>query len=215
MNSDARVNYPLYRKELLRLVAIDQKEIKAVYKNTTLKSFEYQRRKLIVNCHSRAQIILEILQDIGEPTIVNLGQDGSKAMTTLALHSYLSLMKQVLKAYEKSYEHALASIDLESIPVLTDRVLILETKKQLYGTQWMVDKNDAPYLIEIIDVDNVTIRRAKYGLEPIKKPKNMASPKNPYPLGKGYADKSFMKSMPQRDYNEYSKYSLLFRYIHY
>ena len=62
----------------------------------------------------------------------------------------VELQKQCLKR---------CNFELKNNAFLTDRVLINQVKKQIYGTQ---------FIGEIKDKKNVDKRRAKMGLEPLK-----------------------------------------------
>ena len=86
--------------------------------------------------------------------------------------------------------------------------MILEHKKQLYGTNWMVDKDSRPFLVYMDDFESVNKRRAVYGLKPIKRPVDLAIGAVKYPLGRGFAKEGDMKELTQREYEEYSRHYL-------
>jgi len=102
------IAFPHYRVELTKLVKEDQAEIRSHYQK--LKSLHSQEEKeklnnqLNIHCHARAVRMLKILHDIKEPSISNIGREGSEAISVLALHSYLDEMKEVLAAYQIAYE---------------------------------------------------------------------------------------------------------------
>ena len=63
-------------------------------------------------------------------------------------------------------------VSQESVAYLTDRVLIKEGKKQIYGTQFVV--RDGEWVpAELDDVENVDTRRAELGLPPLAEYKAM------------------------------------------
>ncbi len=84
----------------------------------------------------------------------------------LALHSYLDEMKKVLAAYQKVYKRNPDDVNKESIPSLTDRIMVLEQRTQLFGNNWMLDKKGKYFLVPVKDFEHMNQRRAKYGLNP-------------------------------------------------
>jgi hypothetical protein len=160
MNSEepytARVKFPQYQAALLKMLREDQKE---------LRSPEPNSEQTFIHCHRRACKMMEIIKNIKEPTIDNIGANGSQAVTILALHSYLKLMKHILALYEKQFQKDPASIYYQAIPSLKDRIMILEQRKQLFGTNWMVDEAGSQFLVTVQDFPHMNERRLKYGLE--------------------------------------------------
>jgi ATP phosphoribosyltransferase len=59
--------------------------------------------QLVLHIQERTKRMLEILDEIGAPTIENIDADGSQAVSVLALHSRLTVMKKVLAVLEQSY----------------------------------------------------------------------------------------------------------------
>lgn len=110
-NSKAKVKFPNFRKELLMLEAQDQEELRdnsRIIKQ--LKSEKLKKEKelqVTKNSQARARRMEEIVHAIKDPTIENIGLDGSKAVAVLALHSHLDLMKKILKLYEKNFKKIL------------------------------------------------------------------------------------------------------------
>jgi|GEM_PF-1012456 len=211
-SAGAKERFPKFRKELLRMVEEDQKEIrKNFHAYSKIKAEDIKRRKYALvakNCHARAHRMLEILGEIKDPTIENIGLDGSKAVSLLALHSYLDIMKKVLAIFEAYFEKDPSNIYHQSIPPLKDRIMILEHKKQLFGTNWNMDRNEKPFLITVEDFSKMNNRRSNYGLKPARHPVNLAIGAIKYPLGRGLAKESDQKPLTPEEYDEYSQYSL-------
>src|ERR1035437_697643 len=140
-----KVKFPSAMKELIGLDKEDQAEIRGHYNALKGLKSEHQKRRqnvlLAQHCHARAHRVLEILEEVKEPTIENIGLEGSKAVSLLALHSYLEIIKKVLDIYSKIYKKSPGNIYYQAIPPLTDRIMILEKKVQLFGTNWSVDEN--------------------------------------------------------------------------
>lgn len=208
--------FPKFREELLVMSKVDQDEIRGYFHAySNIKSEDVRKRKYAFvarNCHARAKRALEILDEIKDPTIENLGVDGCEAFALVAMHSYLEIMKRVLDVLEINFIKNRANIYYQSIPALKDRVLILEHKKQLYGTQWMVDKDEKPFLIAVEDFSNMNLRRSFYGLDPARRPVNLAKGAKKYPLGKGLAKESDQKQLTKEEYDNYSRHYLKSEY---
>lgn len=119
-------------------------------------------------CQKRSAEVLELLNVIKEPTIVNIGQDGSEAILVLTLHSNINIMEKVLNIYEKSITKDSSSVALDYVAVLVDRISIIRTRKQKLGTIWLEDINGVTFIAPIINIRDVNKRRINYGLDPIR-----------------------------------------------
>ncbi len=203
------VRYPHYQKELARLAKEDQIEIRGHYQKLRALSLEEEKQRLndqlAEHCHARADRMLQILDEIKEPSISNIGKAGSEAVSLLALHSYLDVMKKVLAAYEAAYRRDPEDIYNESIPALTDRIMVLEHRTQLYGTNWSVDKEGRFFLIPVQDFEQMNERRAGFSMTPRMRPIVYAKGEDKYPLGRGRAQASDQKELTDREYDEFSK----------
>lgn len=155
----------------------DQQEVRAhsqAYKQSSESpDIITSRKRLTERCLQRAKRALQILDDIGEPTIDNIGTDGSEALSVIALHTKYSIMKQVLVAFEASYKKNPESIYREVIPALKDRVLMLERKKQRFGSQWLMDADGQFYLYPVADFKHMNERRVRYGLGRARYPRDL------------------------------------------
>ena len=200
------VAYPQHRLELIKLVEEDQSEIRYHYQKLKGLDSETARDKLNnqlkMHCHARAEIMMNMLHEIKEPSISNIGIEGSEAMSILALHSYLDQMKQVLAAYQVAYARDPSNVYQESIPSLTDRIMVFEQRIQLYGNNWSLDKDGNYFLIPVKDFEHMNKRRAKFGLGPRMKPTVYAVSEEKYPLGKGKAEASDQKELTDEEYAE-------------
>lgn len=201
--------FPAYRRELIKLAEEDQNELKEkIPKYAKIKSEQLKRKKfreLSRNCHLRAKRMAEILEEVKVPSVENIGLDGNEAVALLAMHSYLDLMRMVLDIFQTQFLIDPTSISASNIPALADRIHVLERRKQKFGTQWMVDANGRPFLIELEDFDNANALRAKYGLGPIKMPVNVGIGETKHPLGKGLASKKVQKQLTDEEYVKYSE----------
>jgi hypothetical protein len=169
--------FPHYRDELIALLEQDQYEVQAhskLCKDTrNAEVISASRKRLTEACLHRVHRALAILNEIGEPTIENIDKDGSEAMAVLALHSKYSIMKIVLTALEASYKKNPAGVYAAVIPALTDRVLILERKKQRFGSQWLMDAEGNFFFYPVEDYAHMNKRRAAYGLEKARHPRDL------------------------------------------
>lgn len=205
----ADVQFPHLREELLQILHADQKELREFehkYKKLTSES-ERKRALEEARAHNRARSerLQEILIEIRRPTIEQIGRDGSGAVSVLALHSELKLVKHVLRDFEEQFKIDKKTVYFQAIPSLADRVSIVETRKQRYGTNWMVDEAGHPFLIEVEDFAKMNQHRAKYGLGPAKKPTNLSLGAKKYPVGQGLAQESDQKKLTDKEYEQYCR----------
>lgn len=111
------------------------------------------------------QSLKKIVDVIGWPTIQHVGANASHMAWSIVQHADFDLkyQKLVLNVLKKATE---GQIMMSEIPHLTDRILLNEGKKQLYGTQYEIDKqgNIIPRPIE--SLNTVDDRRKEYGLIP-------------------------------------------------
>jgi len=138
--------FPELTQELIKLGEENQTEIRAHYQKLKALEIEEERSRLELqlkaHCHARAERIIEILDIIKEPSISNVGVEGSRVISLLALHSYLNETKSVLAVFEKAYRQDPTSVCNEAIPSLADRIMAFEQKVQLYGNNWMINLDD-------------------------------------------------------------------------
>jgi len=109
-----------------------------------------------------------IIKKYGWPSFNLVGKRSSKAFWLIVQHADKDVKFQaecliLLKRAAKDRQ-----ADSECEAYLTDRVLVNQGKKQLYGTQFYRDKKGglAPKPIE--DIKNLNKRRKSFGLKPFK-----------------------------------------------
>lgn len=205
-----KLAYPKLRQELIKLGEEDQTEIRGHYQLLKALKTDQEKKQLELrlraHCHTRAERMIEILETIKEPSISNVGIEGSQVISLLALHSYLDEMKTVLAAFEKLYEKEPTNVYNEAIPSLTDRIMVFEQRCQLYGTNWMIDKDGRYFLIPVKDFEHMNERRARFGLGLRMKPTVYAIGEETYPLGQGLAEASDQKELTDEEYLEFTKH---------
>lgn len=59
-------------------------------------------------------------------------------------------------------------VDKRQIAYLTDRVELLNDRKQIYGTQYSIDKNGIKFIDNLINPEKVNERRKSMGMEPVE-----------------------------------------------
>lgn len=150
------------RKELLRIVKEDQDARKDLIEKAPASDSQALRKMVAIDRKNTARM-KEIVEKHGWPGKSLVGEDGAHAAWLLVQHADkdLAFQKRCLKLLEKAVKDGEASgIDLA---YLTDRVLVAEKKKQLYGRQFrQLDGKMEPQPIE--DEANLDARRKKVGM---------------------------------------------------
>lgn len=140
-------------KELLHLADIDQ--------NMRIKvGNDHDQWDYSVDKHSTKRL-KEIIKQIGWPTISKVGVKASDSAWLLVQHSPdLKFMKLCLKLMKSAPK---GEVKPANIAYLEDRVLTIEGKPQIYGTQFLWSNNKLEAL-PIKDAKNVDKLRASVGL---------------------------------------------------
>jgi len=176
------VKEPALRRELLERVKVDQdartalvewekrhSQVGAVDLTTLSEELktEYERLGLAMQQadEENTKRLAEIVGQHGWPTNTLVGPDGANAAWLLVQHADRDrkFQRQCLDLMTKLPKQEVSRRDLA---YLTDRVLLAEGKKQLYGTQ--MDSADGKWVPRPLeDPENVDQRRADHGLEPL------------------------------------------------
>ena len=107
--------------------------------------------------------LAELTDRVGWPGRTMVGEDGAHAAWLLAQHADLEHQKRFLELVRAAVEAGEASAHDQAY--LEDRVRIFSGQPQLYGTQFMYDKDELkPQPIE--DPEHLDERRAAVGLGP-------------------------------------------------
>lgn len=204
-----QIKYPNAAQELFELFEEDQKDLRENLHYISELESEIERNMqyslLSKRRSSRANRMLEILNKTGDPSVSNIGTEGSEAVALLALHSNYEIMETILKMYETVFRNNPSDIYFGLIPSLVDRIMIRDKKVQKYGTHWLLDESGKPFLVEVEDFNKMNSLRAVYGLKPTKRPVNLAKGAIKYPLGKGLAIESDQKKLTNDEYNDFIK----------
>ncbi|MCJ8346947.1 hypothetical protein MJH12_15505, partial [bacterium] len=108
-----------------------------------------------------------IIKKIGWPTVEKVGQQSSHYAWLLVQHADFDL------AFQKTVLKFLSSLKASpsnrtEVAFLSDKILIQECKKQIYGTQFKVDKDKNIIPEPIENYKSLDQRRKEFHLEPFK-----------------------------------------------
>ncbi len=202
------VAYPEQANELIKLLDADQKEYKLFskkyYWNSQPTDGAAIKAKALFkkHVHARAKRMLEVMEEISEPSLTNIGKGAAQAISILASHSSLDNTRKVLTAFESCYARNPEDTFYQAIPAMTDWVRVLERKPQRFGTMWLFDKNKYPYLPPVEDFEHVNERRTKYDLEPLRWPKSLAIPEERQPWLRQPLSQLTMREPTDKEYEE-------------
>jgi hypothetical protein len=205
------MKYPKYAKELEQLLETDQMVWKSFwaenYTQQGTPEFKIKLEQIRNSQNGRAMRVLYILDDIKLPTIGNIGTKAAQAMSIIALHDKLKVLKIILSTFQESYEIDREDTYYQAIPSMTDRVLILERKAQRYGTQWEGNGLSEPFLPTVEDFENVNERRSQYGIVPLRWPKSLAIPEDEQPWLKKPISELVMRDISDEEFRDkYQEY---------
>ena len=157
----ASLELPWIRTELLEMRRLDQ----AVRTGEDLPELRAMGGMMEVDAIHTARM-REIVAEYGWPTASKVGEDGASSAWLLVQHADAdpSFQRECLELMKAAAPGEVSAVD---VAYLTDRVLVNEGKKQIYGTQfWTVDGQNVPRPIE--DEAGVEERRAALGMISMK-----------------------------------------------
>ena len=132
----------------------DSKEMKAHWK----KMHETDSMNIIV--------VMRILDERGWLGIDVVGRDGNSALFLVIQHADLATQEKYLPMMRAAV--SAGNANASSLALLEDRILMRNGKLQLYGSQIGRDPATGEfYLSPLDDPDNVDMRRARMGLQPL------------------------------------------------
>ena len=111
------------------------------------------------------RLLKKIIDQFGWPTISLVGKKASFYAWLIAQHSDhdVRFQKKVLKLIENIYSEN-KDIDPKNIAFLTDRILVANDKKQIFGTQFFTNKRGSFVPRPIQNKKKMILLREKYGL---------------------------------------------------
>ncbi|HYE53413.1 MAG TPA: DUF6624 domain-containing protein [Chitinophagaceae bacterium] len=118
--------------------------------------------------NSNAEILNEIIDTIGYPTIDKVGKEASDAAWLVIQHAigqprFMKHCAELLKAAVNENK-----ADPGNLAYLTDRIAVLSGEQQLYGTQFDWDENGELSPNPIDDLAKVNERRKSIGLNTLE-----------------------------------------------
>lgn len=198
--------YPKQAAELIQLLQEDQTEgiafAKKYFDAVDKSSLDEEKSMQHERIAKRAERALKILDEIKEPTLSNIGEEGAQALSILTLHASSDALQKCLRAFEISYANNKEDTYSKAIPSMTDWVLIIERKPQKFGTQWLFDSNNYPFLYPVEDFEHVNERRTEYGIEPFRWPRSMAWPEEKQPWLKRPLSELVMRMPTDQEYTD-------------
>jgi len=180
----AEVKQPELSKELLRRFKIDQAARQAVVdwtkqngnpgdfggeKLSGEKKTEFKKLADAVTKADEENVawLKQVVAKQGWPSSSLVGKEGAFDAWLLVQHADADpkFQRQCLDLMTKLPD---GEVQKDNLALLTDRVLLAEGKKQIYGTQ--LDITDGKVVpLDLEDPENVDKRRAEVGLEPLAK----------------------------------------------
>lgn len=129
------------------------------------KGYDEDMEKL----HNRnAEVLNEIIDSIGYPTIDKVGKEASEAAWLVIQHSIAQpkFMKKCVILLESAVNENKA--DPVNLAFMTDRIAVFEGKSQLYGTQFDWDENGELSPNAFDDLTKVNHRRKSVGFNTLE-----------------------------------------------
>ena len=160
------MNYKDFAERIIELKNADLELRDRLVQNGQLgKGYNQEMKKL----HNRnAEILYEIIDTIGYPTIDKVGKEANEAAWLIIQHAIgqPAFMKKCVTLLENAVNENKATA--RNLAYLTDRIAVFESKPQLYGTQFDWDKNGelSPNLFD--DSTKVNQRRKSIGLNTLE-----------------------------------------------
>lgn len=132
-----------------------------------LLSEDYNEKMANLHCRN-AKILDKIIDNIGYPTVENVGKEASEAAWLVIQHSigqpyFMKKSAELLKVAVNENK-----ADLKSFAYLSDRIAVFEGKPQLYGTQFDWDENGEMSPNQYDDIAKVNQRRKSIGLNTLE-----------------------------------------------
>ena len=160
------------KEELERIYDNDQKlrkEWDNLSKKYNRESEEIKNHlnKITKNQKDNLIRIEKIIAKYGWPTKNEVGTKAIYAIWLVIQHSNKKTMLKYYKYIEKISQEG--TISRSDFATFKDRLLILQGKKQIYGTQYIYDEKQKKYILEPIEnINEANNLRKEVGLPPLK-----------------------------------------------
>ncbi|MCD9189471.1 MAG: hypothetical protein LUM44_23880 [Pyrinomonadaceae bacterium] len=154
--------YKLIAEKIIELKKADLDLRDKLVRNGQL--FEGYNREMEALHNKNAEILNEIIDEIGYPTVEKVGAEANAAAWLVIQHSIgkPEFMKKCAALLEKAVAEDQA--DAKQQAYLSDRIAVFEGQPQLYGTQFDWDENGEMSPKSFDDLEKVNRRRKAVGL---------------------------------------------------
>lgn len=156
------MNYQSIAEEIIALKNADLELREKLIKNGKL--FDGYNKEMEALHIKNADILNEIIEKIGYPTIEKVGREANDAAWLVIQHSISKpeFMKKCAVLLEKAVKEN--QVDAKQFAYLSDRIAVFEDRPQLYGTQFDWDENGEMNPKPFDELEKVNDRRKTIGL---------------------------------------------------
>jgi len=156
------MNYQSIAEEIIALKNADLELREKLIKNGKL--FDGYNKEMEALHIKNADILNEIIEKIGYPTIEKVGREANDAAWLVIQHSISrpEFMKKCAVLLEKAVKEK--QVDAKQFAYLSDRIAVFEDRPQLYGTQFDWDENGEMSPKPFDELEKVNDRRKTIGL---------------------------------------------------
>ncbi len=158
------MDYKDIAKKIIELKKADFKLRDQLVQNGELGKGYNEDMKQLHN--KNAEILNEIIDTIGYPSIDKVGEEANQAAWLVIQHSIEK--PDFMKKCAKLLESIKTKADQKNLAYLTDRIAVFEGNVQLYGTQFDWNKNGKLSPKPFDDLKKVNQRRKSIGLNTLE-----------------------------------------------
>ncbi|MDW3652712.1 MAG: DUF6624 domain-containing protein [Bacteroidia bacterium] len=160
------MHYPEIAQQIIELKNEDLRVRDQLIQKGLLAKGYHEEMKAVHD--KNADVLGDILDEIGYPTIDKVGEEGSQAAWLVIQHAIgqPTFMKRCATLLEAAVKENQA--DPKNLAYLSDRIAIFEQKTQLYGTQFDWDEKGELSPQAFDDLAKVNQRRKSIGLNTLE-----------------------------------------------
>lgn len=161
-----RMDYSKIAEEIIELQRADLELRDKLVQNGQL--FDGYNREMEALHNKNAEILGNIIDEIGYPSVEKVGKDANEAAWLVIQHSIgqPEFMKKCAVLLEKAVAENQANP--KQLAYLTDRIAVFEGRPQLYGTQFDWDERGEMNARLVDDFEKVNERRKTIGLNSLE-----------------------------------------------
>lgn len=160
------MNFKAFSEQIIQLRNLDSKLRDKLIQDGKIE--EGYNREMEILHNKNAELLQEIMDKIGYPTIEKVGKEANEATWVLVQHAIG--MPEFMKKCEELLKIAVRKNTANPIHLayLTDRIAVFSGKPQLYGTQFDWDENGNLSPNKFDSLSRVNKRRKSIGLNTLK-----------------------------------------------